>query len=121
MNKQGRLMTRLWSSSPRSARPCPAVLTPWSGRFRGLPVAIMVPVKVGTRLTLVLLLALTPTVALYTYWSTTRSTRTYIDDLKRETRATSRALGPALENDLGAREWDQIDRVLQRLSAEGTL
>jgi two-component system, NtrC family, sensor kinase len=84
-------------------------------------VAIMAPVKVGTRLTLVLLLALTPTVALYTYWSTTRSTRTYIDDLKRETRATSRALGPAFENDLGAREWDQIDRVLQRMSAEGTL
>jgi HAMP domain-containing protein len=92
-----------------------------SGRFRGLPVAIMAPVKVGTRLTLVLLLALTPTVALYTYWSTTRSTRTYIDDLKRETRATSRALVPALENDLRSREWDQIDNVLQRMSVEGTL
>jgi two-component system NtrC family sensor kinase len=94
---------------------------PLSRRFGGPHVAIMAPVKVGTRLTLVLLLALTPTVALYTYWSTTRSTRTYIDDLKRETRATSRALGLALENDLGAREWDQIDRVLQRMSAEGTL
>ena len=94
---------------------------PLSRRFGGPHVAIMAPVKVGTRLTLVLLLALTPTVALYTYWSTTRSTRTYIDDLKRETRATSRALGPALENDLRAREWDQIDDVLQRMSAEGTL
>ena len=66
----------------------------------------MAPVKVGTPTTLVLLLALTPTDALYTYWSTTRSTRTYIDDLKRETRATSAALSDtALENDLGAREW----------------
>jgi hypothetical protein len=34
-----------------------------SGRFRGLPLAIMAPAKVGTRLTLVLLLVLTPTVA----------------------------------------------------------
>jgi HAMP domain-containing protein len=68
-------------------------------------------VKVGTRLTLVLLLALTPVIAFYTYWSATRSTRTYIDDLERETRATSRALVPALENDLRTREWDQIDDV----------
>ena len=78
-------------------------------------------VKVGNRLTLVLLLALTPVVAIYTYWSATRSTRTYIDDLKRETRATSRALVPALENDLRTREWDQIDDVLKRMSVEGTL
>jgi hypothetical protein len=81
----------------------------------------MVPVKLGTRLTLVLLLALTPVVAIYTYWSTTRSTRTYIDDLKRDTRATSRALVPALENDMREREWDQIDDVLQRMSVEGTV
>jgi signal transduction histidine kinase len=81
----------------------------------------MVPVKLGTRLTLVLLLALTPVVAIYTYWSTTRSTRSYIDDLKRETRATSRALVPTLENDMREREWDQIDDVLQRMSVEGTV
>jgi signal transduction histidine kinase len=81
----------------------------------------MVPVKVGTRLTLVLLLALTPVVAIYIYWSATRSTRIYIDDLRRETRVTSRALVPALENDLGAREWDQIDDVIQRMSVEGTV
>jgi two-component system, NtrC family, sensor kinase len=83
--------------------------------------AIMAPVKVGTRLTLVLLLALTPTVALYTYWSVTHSTLTYIDDLRREGRATSRALVPALENDMRAREWDQVDNVLQRMSVEGTM
>jgi len=99
----------------------PSRRLPLSRRFGGPHVAIMAPVKVGTRLTLVLLLALTPTVALYTYWSATRSTRTYIDDLKRETRATSRALVPALENDIRAGEWDQIDDVLQRMSVEGTL
>src|SRR5580704_12950711 len=114
-------MTRLWSNSPPRPGLAQPFLAPWSGRFRGLPVAIMVPVKLGTRLTLVLLLALTPVIAIYTYWSTTRSTRTYIDDLKRETRATSRALVPALENDMREREWSQIDDVLQRMSVERTV
>jgi hypothetical protein len=78
-------------------------------------------VKVGTRLTLVLLLALTPVVAVYTYWSVARSTRTYNDDLKRETRASTRALRPAVENDLRVNEWDQIHDVLRRMSRDGTL
>ena len=78
-------------------------------------------VKVGTRLTIVLLLALTPVVTVYTYWSVARSTRTYIDDLKRETRASTRALVPALENDLRENEWDQIHDVLRRMSRDGTL
>jgi len=78
-------------------------------------------VKVGTRLTLVLLLALTPVVAVYTYWSVVRSTRTYIDDLKRETRASTRALVPAVENDLRENEWDEIHYVLKRMSRDGTL
>jgi len=72
----------------------------------------MKTVKVGTRLTLVLLLALTPVVAIYTYWSVARPTRTYIDDLKRETRASTRALVPAVENDLRVDERDQIYDVL---------
>jgi two-component system, NtrC family, sensor kinase len=80
----------------------------------------MKAVKVGTRLTLVLLLALTPVVAVYTYWSVARSTRTYIDDLKRETRASTRALVPAMENDLREQEWDQIHDVLRRMSRDGT-
>ena len=81
----------------------------------------MMAVKVGTRLTLVLLLVLTPVVAIYTYWSVERSTRTYINDLKRETRASTRALVPAIENDLNDREWDQIRNVLKRMSRDGTL
>jgi two-component system, NtrC family, sensor kinase len=78
-------------------------------------------VKVGTRLTLVLLLALTPVVAVYTFWSVARSTRTYIDDLKRQTRASTRALVPAMENDLLQNETDQIHDVLRRMSRDGTL
>ena len=81
----------------------------------------MKTVKVGTRLTLVLLLALTPVVTIYTYWSVARPTRTYIDDLKRETRASTRALVPAVENDLRVDERDQIYDVLRRMSRDGTL
>ena len=77
-------------------------------------------VRVGTRVTFVLLLALAPAVATYTYWSVKRSTRTYINDLKRETRATTRGLAPALENEISEGRWDQIRSVLARISTEGT-
>jgi signal transduction histidine kinase len=77
-------------------------------------------VRVGTRVTFVLLLALAPAVATYTYWSVKRSTRTYINDLKRETRATTRGLAPALENEIREGRWDQIRSVLARISTEGT-
>ena len=77
-------------------------------------------VRVGTRVTFVLLLALTPAVATYTYWSVQRSTRTYITDLKRETHATTRGLAPSLENEIKEGRWDQIRSVLERISTEGT-
>ncbi len=77
-------------------------------------------VRVGTRVTFVLLLALTPVVATYTYWSVQRSTRTYINDLQREIRATTRGLAPALENESREGRWDQIRDVLARISTEGT-
>lgn len=80
----------------------------------------MAPVKVGTRLTLVLLLTVTPVVAVHTYLTVQRSTRASIADLKRETRATTRALAPALENDLQANQWNQIHDELQRMSVDGT-
>ena len=77
-------------------------------------------VRVGTRVTFVLLLALTPAVATYTYWSVQRSTRTYITDLKRETHATTRGLAPAMENEIREGRWDQVRSVLARISTEGT-
>src|SRR5262249_46912362 len=81
----------------------------------------MKAVKVGTRLTLVLLLALTPVVAVYTYWSVARSTRTYIEDLKRETRGSNHAIVHAVEKDLREKQWDQIRDVLRRMSCVGSL
>src|SRR5882757_9692577 len=77
-------------------------------------------VRVGTRVTFVLLLALTPAVVAYTYWSVERSTRPYINDLKRETRAAMRGLAPALENEIRQGQWDQIGGVLERFSTEGS-
>jgi signal transduction histidine kinase len=75
-------------------------------------------VRVGTRVTFVLLLVLTPTVIAYTYWSVHRSTRTYINDLKRETRATTRGLAQALENEIRQGQLDQIGSVLDRFSTD---
>lgn len=80
----------------------------------------MAPVKVGTRLTLVLLLAVTPVVAIHTYLSVQRATRASIADLKRETRASTRALVPSIENDLRERQWVQILNELQRMSVNET-
>ena len=77
-------------------------------------------VRVGTRVTFVLLLALTPAVVTYTYWSVQRSTRTFINDLKRETRATTRGLAPALENEIRQGQREQIRSVFERISTEGT-
>ena len=42
--------------------------------------------KVGTRLTLVLLLALTPVLLGYMYWTVHRSSMVYVSDLKRDIR-----------------------------------
>src|SRR5437879_5025208 len=76
-------------------------------------------VKVGTRLTLVLLLTLTPVPLGYMYWSVHRSTALQENDLKRDIRATSRSLTPAMENDITQGEWDEVDEVLRRMSIDG--
>jgi signal transduction histidine kinase len=81
---------------------------------------IMRFVRIGTRLTFVLLLALTPVLVAYTYWSMQRSTRTYVNDLKRETRAITRGLTPALENDIRKNEWDEVKDIFRRIDADGT-
>ena len=76
--------------------------------------------KVGTRLTLVLLLALTPVLVSYMYWSVRRSSIVYVHDLKRDIRATTRSLAPALENDLLLKEWSEVDDVLRRMTDDAT-
>src|SRR5262249_31704833 len=95
--------------------------TPWRrsvGLTRGTPIMNMM--KVGTRLTLVLLLALTPVLVSYMYWSVRRSSIVYVHDLKRDIRATTRSLAPALENDLLRKEWNEVDDVLRRMTDDTT-
>src|SRR5215469_17594874 len=76
--------------------------------------------KVGTRLTLVLLLALTPVLVSYMYWSVHRSSIVYVHDLKRDIRATTRSLAPALENDLLQKEWNEVGDVLRHMTDDTT-
>jgi two-component system, NtrC family, sensor kinase len=63
---------------------------------------------------------MTPVVAVYTYWSARWSRRNYIADLKRETRATTRALAPVLADYIQRGQRDQVHRTLQRMSADET-
>jgi two-component system NtrC family sensor kinase len=69
---------------------------------------------------LVLLLAMTPVVAVYTYWSARWSSRNYIADLKRDTRATTRALAPVVADYIQRGQWTQVHEMLQRMSADDT-
>ena len=69
---------------------------------------------------MVLLLAVTPVIAGYTWWSVQRSTRAYITDLKGELRTAGLGLAPAMENDLRGNEWAEVRDVLDRMSTGST-
>jgi two-component system, NtrC family, sensor kinase len=72
-------------------------------------------VKIATRLTTILLLCVIPVLGGYMYFNVHQSTRAYVEDLKRETRATTRALQAALGPDIDLREWADIKSVLARV------
>lgn len=72
-------------------------------------------VKIATRLTAILLLCVIPVVAGYMYFNVHQSTRSYVEDLKRETRATTRALQAALGPDIDLREWRDVKSALERV------
>jgi signal transduction histidine kinase len=77
-------------------------------------------VRLGRRLALLLLLTLTPVVAVYTYWSVQWSRRGYVTDLKRETRATMRGLAPVLAGYVNGGQWTQVEELFGRMGADGT-
>jgi len=91
----------------------PTANSPWA-RF----MARMPEMKVGTRLALGLLAALTPVVSVYTYNRIRSSTRIFEQDLKRETRATELALNAAIRLDVQRSEWSDIRTVLQTISEQ---
>ncbi|MGH7780011.1 MAG: sensor histidine kinase [Candidatus Binataceae bacterium] len=74
--------------------------------------------KIGTRLTAILLLCLLPVLAAYMYFGIRQATHTYVSDLKRETRATARALGAALGRDIELGEWSDVRLALERTREE---
>jgi two-component system NtrC family sensor kinase len=78
-------------------------------------------VKLGGRLTIVLLLAISPVILGYTWWSVQRSTKAYITDLKGELRTAGLGLTPAMENDLRRNEWADVRDVLDRMRTDSTL
>jgi two-component system NtrC family sensor kinase len=77
-------------------------------------------VKLGARLTMVLLLAVTPVIVGYAWWSVQRSSKAYITDLKGELRTAGMGLAPAMENDLRGNEWAEVRNVLDRMSTDST-
>ncbi len=79
----------------------------------------MPEMKVGTRLAIGLMAALTPVVAVYTYNRVRTSTRIFEQDLKRETRATELALNQAINLDVQRSEWNDIRSVLETISEQG--
>ena len=55
--------------------------------------------KIGTRLTIVLLLCLMPVLAAYTYWSVERS-NVYVNELKQSARAVSSGVAPSVDEEV---------------------
>ena len=75
--------------------------------------------RIGTRLTMVLLLCLMPILAVYAYWNVERS-NLYLNELKRSARAVSSGVAPAVGEEAIAQQWDKIDDAFRRMDAEGT-
>ena len=75
--------------------------------------------KIGTRLTIVLLLCVMPVVAAYTYWSVEQS-NIYVNELRQSARAVSSGLAPSVGDEVVAQEWDKVDDAFRRMDAEGT-
>ncbi len=75
--------------------------------------------KIGTRLTLVLLLCVMPVVAAYTYWSVEQS-NVYVNELRQSARAVSSGVAPSVDDEVIAQQWDKIDDAFRKMDAEGT-
>lgn len=74
--------------------------------------------RIGTRLTWVLLLCVTPVLAIYIDFSVRRATNFYQAALKREVHATARALEAALEPQVSGGDWVSVRSSLERIKRE---
>ena len=78
-----------------------------------------ITVRIGTRLTLVLLPCMMPVLAAYTYWNVERS-NIYVNELKQSARAVSSGVAPSVDEEVVAQEWDKINDAFRKMNAEGT-
>ncbi len=75
--------------------------------------------RIGTRLTLVLLLCILPVLAAYTYWNV-RQSNVYVNQLKQSARAASSSLATSVDEEVNAQEWNKIADAFRQMDAEGT-
>ena len=75
--------------------------------------------RIGTRLTIVLMLCVMPVIAAYTYWSVAQS-NLYVNELKQSARAISSGLAPAVSEEVATQEWNKIDDAFRKMNAAGT-
>jgi len=76
------------------------------------------PMKVGTRVTLMMLLWLTPITLVYFYINVRSAGVFFSEQLKTETRITQRALNAALTPDVEQREWDEVRYIISEMGSE---
>ncbi len=75
--------------------------------------------RIGTRLTIVLMLCVIPVIAAYAYWSVAQS-NVYVNELKQSARAISSGLAPSVDEELVAQELEKIGDSFRKMDAEGT-
>jgi two-component system, NtrC family, sensor kinase len=121
---QSKVCTFAGSANRRPRHSVMAETFGWRGaavtRWSSSPVApdYNVLVKIGTRQTLATLVCVAPVLAGYTYFWISHSTQIYIEDLKRETRATTRALQAALEVDIAEGDWKSVRNAFVRIRGD---
>jgi two-component system, NtrC family, sensor kinase len=75
--------------------------------------------RIGTRLTVVLLLCVMPVLAAYTYWNVEKS-NVYVNELKQSARAVSSGLAPSLGEEVVGHEWNKVAEMFRKMDAGGT-
>src|SRR5215469_14532244 len=76
------------------------------------------PMKVGTRLTLMMLLWLAPITLAYFCVNVRLAGALFSEEIKAETRIAQRALNASLTPDVEQREWDEVRYILSEMGGE---
>jgi len=74
--------------------------------------------KVGTRLTLMMLLCLAPAALGFTLVTARTAANIFSQELKEETRIAQRGLNAALTADVEQGEWDEVRYILSEMGSE---